>query len=187
MKKGGRKHNTIERCEAADCAILARSMSEEREVPREDRLEIGPATEDDRIWAASVMSSSDPWLTLGRGFDHCLRVCRDPEYLVFVARQSGERCGVLVLQRRGVAGSPYVVSLAVAAEHRGRRLGAELLAFAEDRAREHSAHLFLCVSSFNGRARRFYETHGYAPIATLEDYVMPGASELLMSKRVRPA
>lgn len=153
----------------------------------EDRFEIGAASDDDRIWAARLMATSDPWLTLGRGFDQCVQVCRDPEYLVFIARQHRERCGVLVLQRRGVAGSPYVVSLAVAVDRRGDGVGSQLLAFAEEQARRHAACLFLCVSSFNGRARHFYETHGYKVIATLEDYVIPGAAELLMSKRVRPA
>ena len=40
------------------------------------------------------------------------------------------------------------------------------------------------VSSFNDRARHFYETHGYVVEANFKDYVIPGASELLMHKRL---
>ena len=46
-------------------------------------------------------------------------------------------------------------------------------------------HLFLCVSSFNHRAYAFYERQGYSPVGVLEDYVVEGASEILMHKRLR--
>jgi [ribosomal protein S18]-alanine N-acetyltransferase len=150
-------------------------------------IAIVSASDADRAWAAAVMASSEPWLTLGRGREHCLAVCRDPAYDVFVAKEKVARCGVLVLQRRGVAGSPYIVSLAVAAERRGCGIGTRLLEFAEETARAHSAHLFLCVSSFNVRARRFYERHGFVAVGELPDYVVRGASELLMHKRLTAA
>jgi [ribosomal protein S18]-alanine N-acetyltransferase len=150
-------------------------------------VDVGAATDEDRQWAASLMASSEPWLTLGRGFDRCLQVCHDPEYLMFTARRDAERCGFLLLQRRGVAGSPYVVSLAVAPQARSQGVGGRLLAFAEEYVRPVAAHMFLCVSSFNGRARHFYETHGYVVEAHLTGYVIPDASELLMHKRLTSA
>jgi len=147
-------------------------------------LEIVAAGADDRLWAAEVMAASEPWITLGRGLDRCLAACCDPEYLVFIARQNGDRRGVIILQPRGVAGSPYVVSIACAPDARGVGVGGHLLAFAETLMRREAAFLFLCVSSFNERARRFYERHGYAVVGELEDYVIAGASEWLMSKRL---
>jgi [ribosomal protein S18]-alanine N-acetyltransferase len=162
-------------------------------------LDVVAASDEDRRWAAALMARSDPWITLGRGFDRCLQVCCDPEYLVFIARrrhpqpdsraavEDVDRYGVIVVQRRGVAGSPYVASLAVAAEVRGRGVGSCLLSFAEDQVRGEAAHLFLCVSSFNAPARAFYERHGYEVAAELKEYVIAGASELLMHKRLRPA
>lgn len=130
------------------------------------------------------MAASEPWITLGRGLDRCLAACCDPEYLVFVARQDEVRRGVIILQSRGVAGSPYVVSLACAPEARGAGVGSRLLSFAETLMCGEGAYLFLCVSSFNHRARRFYERHGYTVVGELQDYVVAGASELLMSKRL---
>jgi [ribosomal protein S18]-alanine N-acetyltransferase len=147
-------------------------------------LEIVAADQADRRWAAELMAGSEPWITLGRGLDRCLAACCDPEYLVFVARQDEVRRGVIVVQSRGVAGSPYVVSLACAPDARGAGIGGRLLSFVETLMCREAAYLFLCVSSFNDRARRFYERHGYAVVAELEDYVIPGASELLMSKRL---
>lgn len=43
---------------------------------------------------------------------------------------------------------------------------------------------FLCVSSFNPRARALYERLGYELIGELKDFVIDGASELLMRKRL---
>lgn len=57
--------------------------------------------------------------------------------------------------------------------------------FAENLFREEARHLFLCVSSFNARARSFYERRGYQAVGELEDYVIEGASEILMHKRLR--
>jgi ribosomal protein S18 acetylase RimI-like enzyme len=147
-------------------------------------VDILAASEDDKRWAAEMMARSEPWITLGRGLDRCLATCSDPEYLVFIARHNGDRRGVIILQARGVAGSAYVVSLACAPEARGAGVGGQLLTFAEQLVETQSTHLFLCVSSFNARARRFYERHGYAVVGELADYVIAGASELLMCKRL---
>ncbi len=64
-------------------------------------------------------------------------------------------------------------------------IGGALLVFAESLFRRESRHLFLCVSSFNQRAYSFYERHGYQAVGVLEDYVIEGASEILMHKRLR--
>jgi RimJ/RimL family protein N-acetyltransferase len=40
------------------------------------------------------------------------------------------------------------------------------------------------VSSFNERARRLYERHGYAAAGELKDYIVEGVSETLMHKRL---
>jgi ribosomal protein S18 acetylase RimI-like enzyme len=47
--------------------------------------------------------------------------------------------------------------------------------------------MFLCVSSFNTRARQLYERRGYVQVGEFPGYVIAGASEILMQKRlVRP-
>jgi ribosomal protein S18 acetylase RimI-like enzyme len=44
--------------------------------------------------------------------------------------------------------------------------------------------MFLCVSSFNDGARRLYERLGYIRVGQLPDYIVDGASEILMHKRL---
>ncbi len=147
-------------------------------------LAIAAATDDDREWAARLMAASDPWITLGRGLEQCRAACARPEFLCVVARDRGEPCGVALLNPRGVAGSPYLASIAVAPDWRGRGVGAELLAFCERHVSPSSRHFFLCVSSFNPRARAFYERHGYRKVGEFPDYIIDGASEILMYRRL---
>lgn len=86
---------------------------------------------------------------------------------------------------RGLAGSPYIASVADAETRQGVGLGTRLLDFAESRFRTDARHIFLCVSSFNARARRLYERHGYEAVGELTDYIIDGASEIVMHKWLR--
>lgn len=147
-------------------------------------LEIGEAMGDDRLWCARLMASSDPWITLGRGYDVCRAASVDPAYLVLMARRGGEPCGFVRVHPRGVAGCAYIASIAVAEAERGGGVGAALLDAAEVRFAGSSRYLFLCVSSFNTRAQAFYARHGYARMGEFPDYVIDGASEVLLGKRL---
>ncbi len=150
----------------------------------EGPVEIGEATEEERIWSARLMASTEPWITLGRGFDVCRALALDPAYLTLVARRKGAPVGFVRIHPRGVAGSPYVASIAVAAEARSGGVGKALLDAAE-KLYPKARYIFLCVSSFNPRARALYERHGYVFVGELKDYVIDGASEHLMAKRLR--
>lgn len=154
---------------------------------RSGDLDVAPATPDDREWAARLMASCDPWKKLGRTIDHCRERCSDPVFLVLVARHGGERCAFAVLNPRGVAGSPYLASIAVEEAWRSRGVGAALLEACERHFASSSRHFFLCVSSFNTRARAFYERQGYRQVGEFADYVIEGASEILMYKRLERA
>ena len=149
------------------------------------KLEITSATDEERDWAAELLAQSEPWITLRVTLDRCRQDCRDPEYLLYVARRQGVLCGAIVLQRHGVASSPYVKSIAVAQEFRSAGIGASLMEFAENLLRPGAQHIFLCVSSFNPRARAFYERLGYGAVAEFKNYIIEGASEILMHKRLR--
>ncbi len=148
-------------------------------------IDIGPATDAEREWAAQLMASNEPWLTLGRRIEACRAACRRTDSLLWVARDGGTPCGFILVHPRGVVGSPYVASIAVSEAARGEGVGTRLLDFTEDHFRPEARHLFLCVSSFNGEARRLYERRGYQEVGELEDYIVDGASEILMHKWLR--
>lgn len=146
-------------------------------------LIIEAAAPDEYEWCARVMASTEPWITLRRDFEGCRTALGRPGTELYVARRENLPAGFLLLAPYGLAGSPYIASIAVAEEARGRGIGSQLLRFAE----EHFAgrgHLFLLVSSFNQGAQQLYLRHGYEFIGELRDYVVPGHSELILHKRL---
>lgn len=161
------------------------------EPPRD--LRISDATDDDRMWVATLMASSDPWRTLGRDFSTCLDVVAETtDTELFIASSARgahgalEPLGFVLLRARGLAGSPYIVAIGVAPEARGSGVGAALIGFVEQRVSPPARHLFLCVSSFNADAQRFYARLGFAQVGNLPDYIVDGASELILHKRLDP-
>jgi ribosomal protein S18 acetylase RimI-like enzyme len=96
-------------------------------------LVIRRAQEPDREWCARLMSSSEPWITLRRGLKESRAVLRRTGVELFVGREGRHRLGFILVQPYGLAGSPYVASLAVIAGARSRGVGARLMAFAEQR------------------------------------------------------
>jgi ribosomal protein S18 acetylase RimI-like enzyme len=140
-------------------------------------------TADQFEWCAQLMAASEPWLALRRGLDECRLAVTHPEYLVHIAHDGGTLLGFIRIHPRGVAGSPYIASIAVAAEARSQGVGSFLLRHTE-RVFSHSRYLFLCVSSFNPRAAELYERRGFRALGLLPDYVIDGADEVLMMKRL---
>ncbi len=147
-----------------------------------DEITMRDARDDDCEWAARLMAGSDPWLTLGRSYDDCLASCRHPLDELHIAETRGERCGFVLLRPRGIAGAPYIVSIAVADAYRSRGIGHEMVSFVANRCARYARHLFLCVSSFNSRAQAMYEREGFVQVGDLPDFCMDGASERLMCR-----
>jgi [ribosomal protein S18]-alanine N-acetyltransferase len=146
-------------------------------------VHIAAAAPDDYAWCARLMASNEPWITLGRNLAACREALTRPGTELFVARDRDKSlpAGFVLLAPYGLAASPYIASIAVAAEARGHGVGSQLLRFAE----QHFAgrrHVFLLVSSFNHRAQNFYRQHGYELVGELKDYVVRGQSELIFHK-----
>lgn len=150
-----------------------------------DDFVIDEARDDDREWCARLMASSEPWITLGRTIEQTRTHFDRTDAGLFIARRDGAPAGFIFLREQGVVYSPYIASLGVAPDARGAGIGGRLVAFAEERERPKSRHIFLCVSSFNTRARALYERLGYTVAGELKDYIVDGYSEILMSKRLR--
>jgi ribosomal protein S18 acetylase RimI-like enzyme len=146
-------------------------------------IRIALAATGDQEWCARVMAASEPWISLGRDLEGCRQALARVGTELFVARDHERPAGFILLAPFGLAGSPYIASIAVAAETRGQGIGSRLLHFAEGRYAA-TGHLFLLVSSFNHRAQQLYRRHGYEAVGELIDYVVPGQSELILHKRL---
>ena len=150
-------------------------------------LTVRPIANDQEVRAcAEIMSTSEPWITLRRTTTQAQRILRDRELQeVHVALHDGQVVGFVIVVLKG-AFVGYLRTIAVRADWRSRGLGRQLIGFAEERIFRESPNAFLCVSSFNPRARALYERLGYETVGELRDYIVRGHSEWLMRKTLGP-
>ena len=132
-----------------------------------------------------MLSSSDPWVTLGITYDNTVVTLSDPSREVYLA-QSGETIlGFIVIEMKG-AFTGYIKSICVSPQHRNKGIGRALMEYAEQRILREKPNVFLCVSGFNHGAQRFYESLGYSQVGVLDDYLVSAEPEILMRKTIAP-
>jgi len=143
------------------------------------------STQVEKTDCAEIMAGSEPWITLGMSGEHIINTINDPLNKVFAACVNDEIVGTMVISTKG-AFSGYLKSIAVKPDWRGKMLGKQMMAFIEKEIFSTCANLFLCVSSFNEDAQRFYLKLGYEKIGVLKDYLVEGHDEILMRKTTAP-
>ena len=149
-------------------------------------MEIRPLANDEEArTCAAMMCSTEPWITLNRTFDESLAILKDPSQEIYVAADGDQLLGFIIVMMRG-AFTGYIRTVCVDANARGRGIGTLLVEFAEKRIFRDTPNVFLCVSSFNPRARALYERLGYEFIGELKNYIIDGASEFIMRKTIGP-
>ncbi len=134
---------------------------------------------------SEFMANSEPWATLKRTYEESVSMLNDPMREVYVADVGGEVAGFTILQMKG-AFVGYIQTVGVLQNWRNLGIGSRLIRFAEGRIFSGAPNAFICVSSFNERARRLYERLGYTVVGELTDYIIPGHSEILMRKTIAP-
>lgn len=139
------------------------------------------ATDAERTWCARLMASSDPWITLKRGFADCYNLLGNTAKQRYLVSAGETRAGVLILDLLGPFPG-YIQSICLAPEARGRGLGSQVIQWAEARIFRESPNVFICVSSFNRAAQRLYTRLGYQIVGSLTDFVLDGHDELLLRK-----
>jgi ribosomal protein S18 acetylase RimI-like enzyme len=149
-------------------------------------IEIRPLGDSEEAgWCARLMAGSEPWITLKRDYDLCVKILTSPTREVYVARLHGALVGFTILIMQG-AFVGFIQTVAIAPEWRNRGIGSQLVRFAEERIFKVSPNVFLCVSSFNQSAQRLYERLGYKVVGGLKDLMVRGHSEILMRKTTGP-
>lgn len=133
---------------------------------------------------ARMMAGSEPWITLERGYEESLALLQDATREVYGAFEGDRVLGFVVLNMAGAFG--YIQTICVGEEDRSRGIGTRLMRFAEERIFRESPNVFLCVSSFNPRAKALYERLGYEAVGELKDYIVKGHSEHVFRKTIAP-
>ncbi len=111
---------------------------------------------------AELMSSSKPWITIGRTYEQSLNIISDTAKEVYLACVQDDFAGFLILNMQG-AFVGYIQTICLRPEWRNQGLGRRLIQFAEKRIFRESPNVFMCVSSFNQDAYRLYKRLGTKP------------------------
>ncbi|HQR94202.1 MAG: hypothetical protein B7Y15_02120 [Bacteroidetes bacterium 24-39-8] len=147
-------------------------------------ISIQPITTiEEQQWCARLMAESEPWISLNRSFEDGMILMQQPvdEIQAFIAMEASSPLGFVVIKLKG-AFVGYIQVIAVSPQARGKGIGSLLLDYVEAIIFQNSPNAFICVSSFNHRARKLYESRGYQLLGTLDNYLENGFSEHLLRK-----
>ncbi|MFN8473464.1 MAG: GNAT family N-acetyltransferase [Anaerolineae bacterium] len=151
-------------------------------------IHIAPITPDTLPACAALMAATPLWQHYGvtrQGAAATLMKALQEGGQCIVALEGETVAGFVLYYPRGAfARSGYIRLIGVAPQRQSHGVGERLMAAAEAVMGAVSSDVFLLVSDFNVRAQSFYRRHGYAQVAALPDYVIPGVSELLFWKRL---
>jgi ribosomal protein S18 acetylase RimI-like enzyme len=126
----------------------------------------------------------EPWSVMNYPAERLAAFLASPDgglsrYLVSLG---GSDAGVVSVRYPWLKG-PYLELLALLPIAQNQGIGSSILAWLEREALQHEArNLWVCASSFNARALRFYERHGFRREATLPGLVAEGYDEILLRK-----
>lgn len=134
---------------------------------------------------ARALEASEPWITLRRGYKHSIKPLMDPSRETYVATSDKAIVGFVLLDVRGPFRG-YIHLLCVTPGSRNRGIGSTLIKHVEQRVFREHPNVFLCVSSFNRAAQRFYNRMGFKRVGTIPDYIVKGHSEYLLRKTRGP-
>lgn len=142
---------------------------------------------------AQWMAETPLWQRYGITQGSMLRrfeLALEDQAMIAVADMEGARLGqkqplgfVWYTLRGAFERSGYIPLIGVARGEYGRGIGNGLMDYAEGQVFQQVGELFLLASDFNQPAQRFYERRGYIQVGTLQDYILPGVSELIYFKR----
>jgi diamine N-acetyltransferase len=133
--------------------------------------------------AASIVAIP-PWSVMSYPADALARflAASDGGASRYLVEIGGEEAGAVSVRFPWLKG-PYLELLALLPGFQGQGIGASILAwFEQEGLRLGARNLWVCASSFNTRALRFYGRHGFKPAATLPGLVADGYDEILLRK-----
>ena len=140
---------------------------------------------EDLQWYAHQMATNEPWITLQRNYDHSIKLLEDPLSEVYLLRNGEERLGFIMIKLKG-AFTGYIQTIVFLEVVRGKGLGEAAIRYIEEIIFKVSPNVFICVSSFNTRARKLYLCMGYEVVGVLTNYIQQGLDEVLLRKTRGP-
>jgi ribosomal protein S18 acetylase RimI-like enzyme len=145
-----------------------------------------PLAAENAVRLGTALAAMPPWSVAGWPAESLIRSFRRelPAMRRFEIVAGGELAGMAAIQHPFLHG-PYLQLLAILPGFQGRNLGLRVLEWMEAQARlGDERQLWLCVSTFNGRAQAFYERFGFEAVAVLDKLASDRSDEIFMRKRL---
>jgi [ribosomal protein S18]-alanine N-acetyltransferase len=146
-------------------------------------LVIREIREEDIAACLEIVPQIEPWLTLGSTPEVMRSYFQErlQKGEGFVALLREEVVGFVTIKNDFLHGS-YIRRIAVKEECRGGGIGRRIMELIEKRVFDHDPNIFVCVSSSNPRARKFYKDLGYHQVGKLPNLIQKGEIEYLLRK-----
>jgi ribosomal protein S18 acetylase RimI-like enzyme len=145
---------------------------------------LSPLLPEDCPPLAAAIVAMEPWSVMNYPADRLNEFLVTPDGGVTrcLIEIGGEKAGVIAVRYPWLKG-PYLELLALLPPFQGKGIGGTLFArFEREAAAREARNLFVCASSFNERALRFYRRHGFRDLAVLPGLVAEGYDEILLRK-----
>lgn len=127
-----------------------------------------------------LMLDSEPWKTLGFSARDIKRIARGAKTkLVFGAFYKKQLVGFAIYVP-GWLGGAYLNILVVDSAQRGLGVGSALMHHSISHLKKKYKNIYLCVSHFNPKAKKFYESLGFRKIGKIENFFLKDHHEILM-------
>ncbi len=145
-----------------------------------------PLTNQNAEILGNALSAMPPWSVIAWPAERMVRALQTerPSVRRFEVLAEGKLAGIVTIQDPWLHG-PYLQLLGFLPEYQGRGFGLRALQWMEAEARKGECRqLWLCVSSFNTRAKAFYERFGFVEQTVIEKLASNASDEILMRKRL---
>lgn len=149
-------------------------------------LTLSRLSEADARRLATFFGAMDPWAAYGYSGAALgdFLSASEPGAPRFALTLDATVVGAAVIRTAWLRG-PYLQFLALVPEAQGRGIGTALLTWLERQARvAGERNLWVAASQINADAIRFYERHGFVPVAELDGLAYDERTEILFRKRL---
>lgn len=151
---------------------------------RDAKVTLSPLSPAECPSLAAAIVAMEPWSVMDYPADRLSEFLAKPDGGVTrcLIEIGGKRAGVIAVRYPWLKG-PYLELLALLPPFQRKGIGGMLLErFEQEAASREARNLFVCASSFNENALRFYRRHGFQDAAVLPGLVAQGYDEVLLRK-----
>ncbi len=135
---------------------------------------------------SALILNTSPWSNLGFTKKDAKQMAKTSQDRELLGAYVGRELVGFALYKFGFLGGAYLGNLVVKGSYRGHKIGEKLMRAMETQVFQKSKNLYLCVSSFNKGAQKFYRRLNYKKVGVLKALLVKKHDEYLFRKSRGP-